>query len=413
MYEEILTRMSQEEKYIITRWLYSISLEPLMSDEEYNLLRKYIQSVGSLPDYSERSWSSDPCPIDLLKKYKLEHLVATVVVSDKTESLYSITSEAELKNVYGNLDELAIVSYKHDGWNFQNTYFNGKSVWLQTRGRSTDAMDVSVLQEFLPKEISREGKARVIMEANISHVNFEKLKQMFPKKELVSQRMAVSTAIANPEARQLLSFTAFDILLEDGKELSFAYILYLLNQWGFTTPIYKTVTNYSELVQAMKDLSDNKEFYPYLTDGLVVRTNDSNSANAVRIYNWQENIYRSYVTGYTESRGSHDIAMKVTIYHIRLPNSTQRQVAVTNLARLQYLNLVPGAPIAFKLTSSAIAVLNEEATIMLHQMYKNKWEDYRYYIEYDEMTKQSNRLIHSQGLIKEIDVDQSYEEEYT
>ncbi len=80
--------MNLEDKYILSRWAYSVG-EPLpdMSDADYNNLHRYMRDQKLLPDYTERAWSSDPCPYELLKKYNMENLAHNVILSDKTESM--------------------------------------------------------------------------------------------------------------------------------------------------------------------------------------------------------------------------------------------------------------------------------------------------------------------------------------
>jgi NAD-dependent DNA ligase len=385
--------MTDTERYIISRWLYSIGEDPKISDEEYNRLHKFLVATDQVPEYTNRSWSSDPCPVELLKKFNLEHTARDIMLRDKTESMYSITTESEFKDVYGDLDQLVIVSYKHDGWNSEAKYYNGKRLYIETRGRSGDPLNVDMLGDYIPNTIDMMGEVVISFEINLSHINYQKLKTMLPKKELVSQRQAVRTAIANEETRHLLTFTAFDITVNDKKEINYTYTLYLLGKWGFTVIDYKAAKNYDELVSVVKTMSDNYSSYTYLADGLVVRMNEGRSSNAVRILSWKEKTQYSFVLGYNQSRSSMYMGMVIKIYPIRLEQSTQREVNITNLKRIVEMNLEPGAPVAFKLVSAADADIDADATRMLHILYKNRWEDFQFIVEQEEKIKLLNMRV--------------------
>lgn len=96
--------MSDLEKFIVSRWMYSIG-EPIISDSEYTLLLAAIRSKYPDNEYVHRSWSSDPCPVDLLKKYGYDWAVKDIILSDKTESIPSINDIATLHSLYCNLNE--------------------------------------------------------------------------------------------------------------------------------------------------------------------------------------------------------------------------------------------------------------------------------------------------------------------
>ena len=87
---------NSKDLYVIARWAYSIG-EPIIDDAQYNMLHQMI--VEKYPDweYVTRSWSSDPCPIELLKSYNLLDLIRKVVLTDKTESIPSLQTESDVK----------------------------------------------------------------------------------------------------------------------------------------------------------------------------------------------------------------------------------------------------------------------------------------------------------------------------
>ena len=74
---------------------------------------------------------------------------------------------------------------------------------------------------------------------------------------------------------------------------------------------------------------------------------------------------------------------------MQLANSTQKLVSVTNLKRIIENNLQVGYPIAFRLSSMAIADLDEDATRILQEQWKDDYEEYRRLIENNEEVTES------------------------
>lgn len=369
--------MTDLVKYIISRWAYSVG-KPIMSDAEYTVLDRAMKARYPNNPYCQRSWSSDPCPVAILKEYGYKHLIKAVVLSDKTESIPSLNSLIEVRTMYETLHTPHTISFKHDGWNIQASYYNGDLVNLQTRGRSADAVDAGGLAPLLPKQIPEMGRVLVVMECVVPDADFGWFKETFG---VTSQRGAVSTALANPE-RCLghVAIHAHGVRCSTVVTDKFA----LLKSWGFDVPMYAWVSNYGELLEQVKAFSNYKEGYGYPTDGLVV---EGDFTRALRIEAWEEPIYKSYVTGYAETYGPHSIAIQCTIYPIKLPNSVQRQLPATNLSRIIGLNLRPGYPVAFRIASSAIADIDENSTRLLQKEWEKREDTYRYMVQMNEALK--------------------------
>lgn len=385
--------MTDLEKYILTRWLYSIGEKPLMEDPEYARLHSYITEKNLLPEYSSRSWSDDPCPIDLLNRYNMSQFIYKISLTDKTESIPSITSIHEARKYYERLLLKFVVSFKMDGWNLQLTYFNGELVKVQTRGRSSDALEVTFLKKYLPSKIGIGGEVRVTGELCLSHDSFAKLKRMYPDKGAVSQRSSVRTALANERAASLLTFLAFDIVAPE-VELSATQIFSTLNQWGFDTPEWRVATNGMEVLKAIKELSDMYENYSFIADGAVVRAEVGRDIKAVRVFSWEENIYHSFITGIEEEPSSSAFGCKLLIYPIRTIHSNQVKVNITNIARIIEYGLYPGTPLAFGLRSDANADPNLDVTRYLQEIWRDRYGVFKDRVIVEEAMKQEklNRL---------------------
>lgn len=368
--------MNDLTKMIIARWMYSIG-EPIISNDEYNLLLEKVKKEYPDNEYVHRSWSSDPCPVDILKENGYAYAIRNIVLSDKTESIPSLGNWALVEEVYKNMDEEATLSMKHDGWNIQAAYFNGELVNVQTRGRARDAISAEVLRSKIPNKIPKLGRYTVCMEATVSDENFVKMKSELNAR---SQRGAVSSCLARPEYTGLIDLHAFSIIGDSQILNPFP----VLEEWGFKTPMWILIHNYEELKEGMKTLDSKYQSYGSPTDGVVVR---GSVTRAIRLLSWKESVHQSYVTGYNETYGLHRIGVKAEIYPIAMRNSTQRLVSVTNYQRVIDNNLQIGYPIAFTLVSHAIADIDESSTALLQAQWEGRYDEYRHMIEEGERIK--------------------------
>lgn len=368
--------MTDLEKFIIARWMYSIG-EPIMEDSEYTILLKTIESKYPDSDYVNRSWSSDPCPVELLHRYGYGEAVRNIVLSDKTESIPSINDWFTLREVYEDLSEEATISFKHDGWNIQASYYNGERVGLQTRGRASDAISAEILADKIPKTIPKLGRVTVCMEATVSNTNFALLKKELNSR---SQRGAVSSCLARREYTHMIDLHAFSIIGDEQVLNPFP----ILDEWGFQTVKWVSCNTYAELLTSMHSLDRELAAYDSPTDGLVIR---SSITRAVRLLSWEEPIYKSYVTGYDETYGAYRVGVKAKIYPVAMKNSTQKLVSCTNYQRIIDNNLRVGFPIAFRLSSMAIADLDEESTRLLQEEWSGREEEFCKWIEAGERAK--------------------------
>lgn len=377
---------SIEDVYIISRWLYSISEETPITDAEYNAINRQFIAEKRLEEYTNRTWSNDPCPIELLKKYGLERFKYDIVLGDKSESMPSITEESVARDRYKNAEGPFVVSYKEDGINLQRTYFNGKLVNFETRGRHADPINLSHLMDKLKvQDIPMMGEVKITGEGQLSNESFQKLKEITGK-PLVSQRSSVKSALSSKETAHLIDMHDFDIKVP-GKQFRATEIYYLLNEWGFTTPQYIVVERGSEVVDAVKRLAENYEAYGYRADGSVVRSDVGGDLMAVRIFAWEEEVFLSYVTGVEESPSDLYIGCKLLINPCFTGQSTQRRLNITNLKTIQMYKLFRDSPIAFTLRSQAIADIDLNTTMELQKAWSGKEQEYKDYIKDKEYIK--------------------------
>ena len=372
--------MTDLDKYILARWAYSVG-EPIMDDPSYNVLHASIKRRMPRLPYVNRSWSSDPCPYGILTKYHYEHLIKPVILSDKTESIPSLNSNVEVQAQYFYMHNPHMLSFKLDGWNIQASYYNGGLIHIQTRGRSTDAMDANVLRPLLPKQISIQGKCLITMELVVPDADFPWFKERY---QVTSQRGACSTALARGgEALEHVALIAHGIRCNES--IPNTELFNKLEELGFKVPTHCIVNKYDELMEQIDRFTDNKTEYGYPTDGLVCSGHDR--VRAIRIKGWEEPIYKSYVLGYEEHYGPHAISIQLQIFPIRLSNSVQRQLPATNISRIMSLGLSPGSPVAFRSVSAAIADIDEDATAAVQKEWEGRYPEYRFMVETNESLK--------------------------
>lgn len=369
-----------QEKYILCRYVYGIGGE-VPPDAKYTSLHNYMLEHNLLPEYTGRSWSSDPVPVKLLKKYKKEDLISDYILTDKTESIPSIGTFDELSVELKDNFERGYISKKFDGWNYQFTY-NSKGEFLvgATRGRAATAKPrfsekiiPGVPRKIKPPEGWGDRHITIAGEATLSDGNFLKLKAMFPMLEAKSQRASVSTALANEEAMDLLSYHAFQIKGIDDADLT----IKLLHEWGFTTPKFVPINKYSEIFGMIHAFGEDHVDGDEPTDGLVYWKAKGGYRRAIRLGKWEEKSYKSFVTGYIESPNTHYYSPSVKIWPIELSKSTQTQVNLTNWRRIINNHLKLGSPIAFILKSDSTADIDEVLTKQLQDEYQGNYPAYQ------------------------------------
>ena len=372
----VFNDLTDYHKFIVSRWAYSVG-EPIISDAEYQLLLEAMQASRPNDEYVLRTWSDDPCPVGLLRNIGREDLINKVTLTDKTTSIKSLGSFAVIQRELSLVDSDGTMSMKHDGWNIQSNYYECVRVNTHTRGRSSDVVDVSVLNDRIPKKIPAPGKVKVVMELTCPKKNFIFCAQKFGN---VSERSAVSTLLAHPEYADLLDFHAIDV---HGYDVAPADKFKLLESWGFPVPSWYSVRSYDDVLLALEHLSEEAKEYGWPTDGAVY---DGDIRRALRVLHWEEPIYQSYVTGYLEQYGANRISPSIVIEPVLRNGTNQRRVNITNWQRIMNFNLQPGAPVAFRVASESNAAFDEQATRLLHQTYEGRWE------EFQELIKENERL---------------------
>lgn len=360
--------MTLFERYVLARWCYSIG-EDYISDFEYRDIEGRLKVEMPDNEYINRSWSDDPCPIDLLEKYNLMQYYRDIKFVHKSESIRSIIDEATYKAQFFGINKRTRVSYKIDGFNIQVNYYNGGFNSAETRGRTGNALNANVVRHLVPDKISYKGKVKITGELSIPNDKW-KLYQLETGNS--SQRNSVSTALARGDIN-VLAFLAFNIQI-DGVELD-GDIYDILNKLGFKTPMCMYVDSFDKLDKAIDLMGKRNKVYNYLTDGLVIE--NTGMQVALRIREWKEESLKSYVVGYTENTGVYHDSMVVDVSPVVVDGRKNSKVNVTNLQYIMNNNLRIGYPIAFNIRSAANCVLNETRTKELQEEWEGRYEEFR------------------------------------
>lgn len=364
--------MSLRDRYIIARWAYAIGVD-YMSDMEYRNVDDMMKTQYPDDEYVNRSWSDDPCPIDLLKKYDMMDLYRDIKFDYKSESIDSINNEDDFKVQYRNLNARTRVSYKLDGFNIQVNYYNGEVISAETRGRTGNSMNANIVTQIVPKKIPILGKVKVTGELVIPNSKWQVYKIQTGNS---SQRSSVSTALANGDT-DVLQFVAFNLQIEGGLVEGNPYER--LTELGFKHPRCTYVESFAALDNAVTAMGVKSKLYDYPTDGLVVET--PTSQLAVRIREWKEDMLCSYVTGFSENIGIYGNAIVADIRPIVVDGAERRKVSVTNLQYVKDTNLRIGYPIAFNIRSAVNCVLNVTKTLELQRDWNGKYDEFRSFID--------------------------------
>lgn len=381
---------NKEDLYIIARWTYSLGKE-IITDEQYAELHEYIKAMNVLPEYVNRTWSEDPCPVLLLRKYNMEDMIEEVFTFKDTASIPSITKWSDLELKFKDAKYPLRMSKKRDGFNFHLAYI-GKVLYKgNTRARKGNGLEFKDLSRMnVPQEITQAGNYNVIGEMTLSKTNFRKLRMMYPALNLTSQRASVRTALANPEAHHLLKFSAFCIqeIASRSEEEN------LLREWGFETPGYVWVNSYEELVNQIGIMSEEAKTDEDPSDGIVIEDNENKIQWAVRLGYWETSILRSYITGYEEESGMFTDVPKLVIRDVvSESNSKHTLVPIVNWSRIIDNDLEIGSPIAFTLTSKAAPVIDLDTTKLLQKQYFGNYEAYREMIDIEQEARLLNGIL--------------------
>ncbi len=354
-----------EDLYHVARWAYSVGY-PIISDAQYDILQRTL--YGAEANAEQPSWSTEECPTELLEKYNLTYLLedssSVVTNEDKSASIASLNSEAEVMEHYRAFPHRKFVlSYKLDGWNTQARYTNGFLFNVHSRGRSSDPIDLNVFKNNFPDTLERKDSFRIYGETIVTKEDLRKLREITAG-DYRYQRTAVRAAAVN--APHLGTFLAFNYDDPEGMDDQLEKYQ-TLEDMGFHVPRYFVCTG-EEILETVRMMSETcDDNLP--SDGVVASGLNNclvQDVRAIRLYRWALKTFVSRVVGYEESYGRHNIAIKLLIDPVETGTGVQTRLDIDNCSRIMHLGLYPGSYVAFTRISDAVEKIDESLTVAIN-----------------------------------------------
>lgn len=269
---------------ILNQWAheYYVLDAPTVSDKEYDALYDELRALEKesgvvYPDSPTRRVGGEP-----IKGFqKHTHI-------EKLFSLDKCVSEAELRAFLTRVDKAGLgekeytVEYKFDGLTVCLTYDKGQFVRATTRGNGTVGEDVTAqvltIKSF-PLTIAYQGLLEVRGEAVIRLSVLDEYNKTADE-PLKNARNAVAGAIRNLDPKitekRRPDIYFYDInYREDGALISQTDANAFLKAQGFKVfPYFRVCKGADEVVNAIKEVDENRKKIDVLTDGAVVKLND-------------------------------------------------------------------------------------------------------------------------------------------
>lgn len=286
--------MSKERvRYLIdtlNKWAYEYYVldNPSVSDREYDKLYDELKAIEEETGEVEFDSPTRRVGGEPLKGFKKHTHIHRLYSLDKAVTYERLSSFiTKIKKVVPNA--AFTVEYKFDGLTMCLTYEDGKFVRATTRGNGVEGEDVTAqcltIKSF-PLNIAYKGTVEVQGEAIIRLSVLNKYNQT-AKEQLKNARNAVAGAIRNLDPK---------VTAERKPEILFYNVNYMsegtlatqqehfefLRQNGFKVyPFLKVCSSEEEVFSAIEEIEVERKKIDVLTDGAVIKLNDSTVREAI------------------------------------------------------------------------------------------------------------------------------------
>ena len=286
--------MSKERvRYLIdtlNKWAYEYYVldNPSVSDREYDKLYDELKAIEEETGEVEFDSPTRRVGGEPLKGFKKHTHIHRLYSLDKAVTYERLSSFiTKIKKVVPNA--AFTVEYKFDGLTMCLTYEDGKFVRATTRGNGIEGEDVTAqcltIKSF-PLNIAYKGTLEVQGEAIIRLSVLNKYNQT-AKEQLKNARNAVAGAIRNLDPK---------VTAERKPEILFYNVNYMsegmlatqqehfefLKQNGFKVyPFLKVCSSEEEVFSAIEEIEVERKKIDVLTDGAVIKLNDSTVREAI------------------------------------------------------------------------------------------------------------------------------------
>ncbi|MFW6351462.1 MAG: NAD-dependent DNA ligase LigA [Bacteroidota bacterium] len=271
---------------------YYIENDPVISDNKYDEIFKYLQDIEQ--EFPEIKTKTSPTqkvgapPVDSLKKRKHKAPMLSLNSSDKEQDvrnfIQTIQKNTEKENVRFYLEP------KFDGLSVEVVYEEGKFQYAATRGDGETGEDISENVKTInsvPLELLNEREHPAYLsvrgEIFISKKGFQDINKLRIEKGENPFANARNTAAGlirqldpGKVADKPLEVFFYEVIDSNNGEFeNYQEMLHHFEQWGLkTNHENKTCRKTEEVIHFFEKLKEKRENLPYEIDGMVIKLNE-------------------------------------------------------------------------------------------------------------------------------------------
>lgn len=389
---DILNKLINEGRikdiYLLARFMYKVA-EPIMDDSTYDEFEKGLKD-SEYKILTEKSYDDDPVPKELLDEFGLGHLAiendskneyCKYLDADKSMSIEALYDyEEAFKFFKAHRNVRLIASVKNNGINTKSLWLDGEYKATMTRGRATNAMDVTqnAYRKLGSIRVPSEGNKTLYAECLVDDDKFREL----PKQEgsFTASRMAAISMLRTNYDDEWYKYLKFYFFGAEGLKPTIHETLDYLDECGLNT-VPRLLIEPNEFPEEFEDFCiwlKSKIFDPLYknqvegkipADGVVIDvddysyvgevTNQYSSRNcALKFEYWSSAVYKGVVDKVLIEQQEVDASCVVLIKPLLTEDgATCRRVSCYNPSILIENGIKPGSDIYFVRNSEAISVI--------------------------------------------------------
>lgn len=392
-YSELVTRGRVIDLYVLSRFCYRVG-EPIIPDNDYQLVHDYLLSNGVALEYVNRSYDDDPIPYGLLQEFKLEHLIPSkseysekygkYIEDEKSLSVRAIESYRDFyQYCQATKGKDKVISPKINGVNIKSLFTKEEGEELctlkigKTRGRKGSDFDIT-------RNLSRILKLKV----NLPIDKLILFGESYVKRSSLGQLVSPNGTVVKVERSAAMS-----MLRTDYKDSDYSHLKYSVFRCeGLSESLYESLGILREcgidvvksVLVKSEDIPDDfdafyvwakdimSDFYDYCveeeipTDGLVVDVDDltftgevngqySDKNVALKFDYWSHKYYRGVVDKIEIMQRGYECSITAVMFPVITDDQCEaKRVTLHSPAIMIRESIKPGSAIYFKRDSDVI-----------------------------------------------------------
>lgn len=382
--------------FILSRYLYRVGEEPLISDAMYDQLTKAIRSSNNeeMLCYLDRTYDDDPIPYDLLEEAQIEPVkfvphegrkaLYAQLDEEKSLSINSVTTYEEAYIFFMHFKTLnkdLVISLKMDGINTKMLYVNDKFGVSVSRARDGVGFDFTdQLANVVPLEI-KTGKTEIKItgESYVIKSGIPILRDKYDSNKYKTSKSSAISMLRVAHAPTDYKYLKTRVFSAEGLCDTLCGTYRALESLGFDTVPYCYITIDEVPSDFIFFKSWLKSHFDSLykiqvdndipADGIVVAVNDllwddtitnqySNKQLALKFEHWKFDVYRAVVTDILTEQRRVNVSTKVRIAPLVTSDDCEARIINTfNPAVLIENNIKVGTEVFFERNSGAVNIL--------------------------------------------------------